>query len=38
VTGPRITEVSLSEYQMTELFSFQRTGVQTFRSAAFAIW
>ena len=23
VTGPRVTEVSLSKYQMTELFSFQ---------------
>ena len=38
VTGPRITEVSLSEYQMTELFSFQGPWGRTFRPAAGAAW
>ena len=38
VTGPRITEVSLSEYQMTELFSFQGARGRTFCPAAGAAW
>ena len=38
MTGPRITEVSLSEYQMTELFSFQGARGRTFCPAAGAAW
>ena len=38
MTGPRITKVALSAYQMKELFNFQRTWVQTLRSAAIAVW